>query len=150
VTLAPVWAWVEATGVATAMRQSSWLYPTVEVVHLLGLGTLVGSAVLIDLRLLGRSATVPVSGILGHAVPVALSGAAVAVASGLTLFSAHAETLVENPVFRWKLLLLAAAGLNALGYHRLKPGPVGTKLHAAASLVLWAAVVTCGRFLAYV
>lgn len=149
-TLAPVWAWVEATGVATAMRQSSWLYPVVEVVHLLGLGTVVGSAVLIDLRLLGRSPGVPLAGVLAHAVPVALCAAGVAVASGLTLFSAHAVTLAVNPVFRWKLVLLAAAGLNALGYHRLRPGPVGTRVHAAASLLLWAAVVTCGRFLAYV
>ena len=145
-----VWAWIEATPLATAMRQSAWLYPTVEVVHLLGLGTVVGSAVLIDLRLLGRSPALPVSGVLAHAVPVALCAAAVAVLSGATLFSAHAVTLVDNPLLRWKLALLAAVGLNALGYHRLKPGPAGARVFAGLSLALWAGVVTCGRFLAYV
>lgn len=145
-----VWAWLEASAVGTAMRQSAWLYPSVEVVHLLGLGTVVGSAVLIDLRLLGRSPGLPLSGVLAHATPVALCAAVVAVLSGATLFSAHAVTLAENPVLRWKLLLIATAGLNALTYHRRKPGRVGARVHAGLSLMLWAGVVTCGRFLAYV
>jgi hypothetical protein len=69
--------------------------------------------------------------------------------------------LSGNPAFRWKLLLIAVAGLNALRFHlgpfrraadwdRGVPAPLSAKLAAAVSLGVWAAVVTAGRLIAYV
>ncbi len=58
----PTWAvTLERSAPAAWMRQALWAYPTAEVLHLLGITLLVGSAVLFDLRLLGLSPQVPVS-----------------------------------------------------------------------------------------
>ena len=47
--------YLETSGLATLMRQSQWLYPIVEIAHILGFVTLVGSVAMFDLRLLGLS-----------------------------------------------------------------------------------------------
>ena len=58
----PAWlVWLETSGVAAAMRQWQWLYPIVEIVHIVGFVVLVGAAVMFDLRLLGLSRVLPVS-----------------------------------------------------------------------------------------
>jgi hypothetical protein len=144
-----LWAWLESTALGAAMRQSTWAYPAAEVVHLLGMGTLLGAVVVIDLRLLGRSPELSQAGLLVHAVPVALAGAALAIPSGFLLFTAHASTLARNAVLGVKLSLVGAAGLNALLFHRLRPGDRWARFNGVLSLVLWAGVVTCGRLLAY-
>jgi hypothetical protein len=72
----------------------------------------------------------------------------------------NATTLSINPAFRLKLVLLAAAGVNAYVFHRWPfktvtawnrevPTPAVAKISAAVSLALWAGVITCGRFIAY-
>jgi hypothetical protein len=158
-------AWLEAierSAVGTAMRDSLWLYPAAETVHLLGLATLVGCAVAFDLRLLGVSAHLPTRGAARHLLTCARAGFAVAAVSGALLFSADAAALAGNPAFRWKLLLISVAGLNALRFHlgpfRVagdwdhagRPTPPAAKMAAVVSLTVWAGVVTAGRLIAYV
>jgi hypothetical protein len=75
------------------------------------------------------------------------------------LFAAEAPELAANRVFLLKLVLIVVAGLNALAFH-IGPWRVGAhwrdqaplraRLHAALSLLLWLAVIACGRLLAYV
>ena len=76
------------------------------------------------------------------------------------MFAAHATELAENPAFRLKLVLIAAALLNAAAFHTGAFTSVGTwnqdgktptaaKLAAVFSLVFWTGVITCGRLLAY-
>ena len=63
----PAWlVWLETSSVAVAMRQWTWLYPAVEIVHILGFVVLVGAALMFDLRLLGVSRALPVSGLERH------------------------------------------------------------------------------------
>ena len=159
-----VGAWLEAldrSGVSTAMRDSLWLYPAVESVHLLGLATLVGCAAAFDLRLLGVSRHLPARATARHLLWCARTGFAVAAVSGFLLFTSDPVALAGNPAFRWKLLLIVVAGLNALRFHlgpfrgavnwdREVPAPLSAKLAAAVSLVVWAGVVTAGRLIAYV
>src|SRR4029453_2913920 len=61
--------WLEATAAATAMRQWLWLYPIVEILHIIGFVVLVGSAAMFDLRLLWLSRPVPVTGMERHLLP---------------------------------------------------------------------------------
>jgi hypothetical protein len=157
----PGWlAWLETTGAATAMRQWLWLYPTVEILHILGFVVLVGSAAMFDLRLLGLSRQLPVTGMERHLLPWARAAVLVIVPTGSLMFIAHATEFAGNPAFRLKLILLVAAVLNAAVFH-LRPfrqvaewnqgrsAPLAARFAAALSLVLWTGVIACGRLLAY-
>ena len=149
---------LDTSAVAGAMRGSTWLYPAVEVVHIVGLAVLVGSVAVFDLRVLGFGRAVPVQAAARMLLPWSAMSLFAIVPAGLLLFSAHPHELAMNRIFQLKLLLIALAGLNALGFHlgvyRTAPtwmanAPVMARLHAATSLGLWIAVISCGRFLAY-
>jgi len=157
----PAWlVWLEATAFATAMRQWAWLYPIVEIVHIVGFVVLVGAAVMFDLRLLGMSRPLPVTGMERHLLPWARAALILVVPSGVMMFVAHATEMAENPAFRLKLLLLGAATLNAAVFHRVPfrsvaawdrnvGSPAAARTAAVVSLALWVGVISCGRLLAY-
>jgi hypothetical protein len=142
------------------MRQWLWLYPIVEIVHIVGFVVLVGAAVMFDVRLLGLSRHLPVTGMARHLLPWARGSLLLVVPSGLLMFIAHATEMAANPAFLLKLACLVAAGLNALLFHRgvfasvnvwnqASVAPTMAKMAALASLVLWVCIITCGRLLAY-
>ena len=156
--------WLEALGnssLSAAMQSSLWLYPAAETVHLLGLAALVGCAVAFDLRLLGVSRHLPAKATARHLLWCARTGFIVAAISGFLLFTSDPVTLADNPAFRWKLALIAVAGLNALRFH-IGPfrtaddwgqggaAPLSARIAAVVSLGAWAAAVTAGRLIAYV
>ncbi|MGH7278985.1 MAG: DUF6644 family protein, partial [Candidatus Rokuibacteriota bacterium] len=137
-----------------------WLYPIVEIVHIVGFTVLVGAAVSFDLRLLGISRSLPVAGLERHLLPWARRALVLVVPSGVMMFMAHATEFLDNPAFLLKMLFLAAAGLNAGLFHRFTfrsvplwdsetAAPAAAKLAAVASLGLWIGVISCGRLLAY-
>ena len=157
----PAWAvWLETSGIAVAMRQWLWLYPIVEIVHIVGFVILVGAAFMFDLRLLGVSRGLPVSAMADHLLPRARLALVLVVPSGVLMFMAHATEMLENPAFRLKLLLIAAALLNAGIFHRWQfravgdwdtelAAPLPARLAGILSLLLWTGVISCGRLLAY-
>ena len=158
--LGAAWLWLETTAPAHAMRQWLWLYPVVEIIHIVGIVLLVGAAAMFDLRLLGVSRRLPVAAMAHHLLPWARLGLGVMVPTGLLMFSAHATEFAANPAFRLKLALVAAACLNALVFHRWPfrsvsawnvdaESPPAAKLAAGLSLTLWSGVIACGRLLAY-
>jgi hypothetical protein len=157
----PAWlVWLETSGVAAAMRHWLWLYPIVEILHIVGFVILVGAAVMFDLRLLGLSRHLPAADMARHLLPRARTGLLLILPSGLLMFSAHATEWAASPVFRLKLLLLAAAGLNAALFHcgvfrsvavwnQEVTAPATARGAAVVSLLLWLGVISCGRLLAY-
>ena len=153
-------AWLGATALSQAMRGNAWFYPIVEIVHILGFAVLVGSVVLFDLRVLGFARNLPVVALGRHLLRWALASLLLVLPAGLLLFSAHPGELARNPAFQLKLVLIAAAGLNALAFHafpyrsvagweRELPAPTAARLHALLSILLWVGVISCGRLLAY-
>ncbi len=151
---------VQDSALGQAMRQSLYLYPAVEIVHLLAIALLVGSILALDLRLVGWRVVAPSWPLARHLLPIAVAGFAFAVLSGLLLFTTEAASLAFNPAFRIKLLLLLLAGLNALLLHRgpwrdigqwsgaPKP-PARVRAAAILSAVLWVGVLSFGRLIAY-
>ena len=138
---------IEASALGQAMRQSLWLYPIVEIVHLSGIALLVGSIAMLDLRLLGLSRAVPVRRLASHILPWTAASFLLIVPSGLAMFVV-------------KLCLILAAGVNAAVFHagalRGAAGwdvnrgpPAAARIAAALSLLLWVSVIACGRLLAY-
>ncbi len=152
--------WLEDSTWAVAIRQSLWLYPMLEIVHITGIALLAGPAFMFDLRLLGFSKNLPVSALAQHLLPWSRRGLLLIVPSGLLLFLTNAATLWFNPVFLVKMLLLIVAGLNALVFHRFvfrsvlnrdKKGllPTAAKVTASISIIVWLMIIACGRLLAY-
>ena len=153
--------WLEGTAVAVAMRESAWLYPTVETLHILAFIVLVGATAMFDLRLLGLSRRVAVTGMAGHVLPWARAGLLVAAPTGVLMFMSDATATAANPAFRLKLVLIGVALLNVAVFHRWTfksvrawdcdvEVPIAAKLAGGLSLALWATVVACGRLIAYV
>lgn len=152
---------LERLPIAVAMRESLWLFPAVEIAHILGFVVLVGGVVVLDLRLLGLGRAVPVRALTRHVLPWSFGALLVIVPSGLLMFAAQASELIANRAFQVKLALLLLAAVNAGLFHtatsRAPAGwdtqtspPRRVRLHAAASLAIWVSVIACGRLLAYV
>jgi len=151
---------LESSAMSQALRASIWVYPLVNAAHIVGLGLLFGSIVPLDLRLAGLWPRVPWPMLSGILTPVALSGLGVAVASGALLFAARPTDYVAEPMFLWKLGLIAVALVNALALRRLMaprrdpldhthPMPTPARWAGVASLLLWSTVIVLGRLIGY-
>jgi len=152
--------WVSKTAFGTAVRESLWLYPAFEIVHLSGIALLVGAIAMTDFRLLGLSRRLPITLTAQHLLPWVWVGFALAAISGLSLFSGFATDYYVNTAFRIKLLLLAIAGVNAALFHvrvyknvaawnENAPSPLVARAFAALSLTLWFSIIAAGRLIAY-
>lgn len=130
----------------------AYAYPLLEVVHIVGIGLLLGSLVLFELRVWGLGAALPIEPLSRLALPLSLAGFALAAGSGSLMFVSQPADLLANRVFVVKLGLVALAGLNAALFH-WRGG--SRRIDAAAraqtlfSLGLWLAVILCGRWVAY-
>jgi len=155
---------LEGSGLGQAMRQWLWLYPSVETVHIVGIGLLFGSIAVLDVRLLGVSRHISARTLAKHVLPWTLGSFLLIIPSGLLMFTAHATEFVDSEVFLLKMGLILAAGVNAALFHtitfrtadvwdseemRKLPPPPSVRLAAALSLLLWISVIACGRLLAY-
>lgn len=153
--------WLSATPFSTAIRESDWWFTLIETVHVLATTLMVGTIFVVDLRLVGRILREESASRVVHAVlPWTWAGLAIMTASGLLLFISEAEQAYHNLAFRIKLVLMAAAGANALLFHttifrsvegwdRRIPTPGLARTAGALSLLLWTAVIVCGRAIAY-
>lgn len=151
---------IESTALGLAMRQSTWLYPAVETVHIIGLAILVGSIAVLDLRLMGLSRGLSVKKLAAHTLPWTVASFFLILPSGLMMFAAHATDFISNSVFALKMGLIFAAVANAAVFHvtvfrsagawdhDVMP-PRAARASAALSLMLWLTVIACGRLLAY-
>jgi len=157
----PGWMdWLNDSSLGAAMRGDLWLYPLVEVVHILGFAILVGSVVMFDLRVLGVSRTIEVTALARHLLPWSVAALLLIVPAGLMMFSAHPHDFASNDIFILKLCLIATAGLNAVLFHvgvyrsvtawnTGVAAPGVARLQALVSIVIWVSVILCGRLLAY-
>ena len=155
------WAlWLEYSALGAYARHSRWLYPLCGVVHLIGLGLLVGSILAFDLRLVGLARRLDLAAAARQLLPTALAGFGLSVITGAIMFTADASHLARNPVFLAKLGVIALAGLNAALFHQRAAAAViagragaPTQRHAriagAVSIGLWLGVVSLGRLIAY-
>lgn len=144
---------LEQLPAVSALRTSSLVYPLVNALHIVGVALLFGAIVPLDLRLAGwRRDAGAVDGLARLLIPVAVGGLVLAIAAGLVLFATDARAYAASPLFRAKLLLLAAAIANALALRRIDWRADATPRGAvagAASILLWLAVIVLGRLIGY-
>jgi hypothetical protein len=151
---------LQSTGLATALRQSFWVYPIVNAGHIVGLALLFGAIVPLDLRLLGFWRKVPLAEMSRMLLPVAIAGLVLAVSTGALLFSVRATEYAATALLWIKFSLIACAIANALllrlslawAVHE-QSGLAGTtprlQLAGALSIGLWLAVIVAGRMIGY-
>jgi len=151
---------LEDSGVATTIRNSSYLFPSLEAVHVMALGLMLGTITVVDLRLLGLASRArSAERVSDEVLKWTWAAFALVALTGFTMFTTNARVYAHNTAFLIKLALLAAAGVNMLTFHltaarsmhhwdRKAAPPIG-KAAAALSLVLWVGVVFAGRVVGF-
>ena len=141
---------LEGLWLAQVMKHSSWLYPTVETMHIWGIGMLFGSVVIMDLRVLGLGSKLTLSDLSRLGILVACIGFGLAVLTGSLMFIAQASELIGSRLFILKMCLIFLLLANAI-ILRMRTVINGvSKAQALLSLVGWGSVIGMGRWLAYV
>jgi len=143
---------------AVLLRRSSLAYLLVNAAHITAIGLIIGAIVPLDLRLLGLFRRHPLAVLAPFLARIAAAGVALAVLTGMLLFSVRPAEYVGNPAFLTKLGLVAIGAANALLLRRRMSwqaaaagGPVhaGVRLAAALSLVTWIGAVVAGRWIGF-
>jgi hypothetical protein len=141
---------LEATGVATAIRENDILFPWVEFFHVLAITLVVGSIAIVDLRLMGlASRDRAIARVASEILPCTWAAFGVAAISGALLFSSNALTYAHNAYFLAKLSFLVLAALNMSIFHLFvghDSESRGAKIAGGVSLALWICVVAFGRW----
>ena len=153
--------WLAATPGSVALHNSLYMYLIVSTVHVVTIALFVGTAAMLDLRLLGAAfRSIPVSEVAARLRPWTMAGFVLMLASGALLFYANPTPRYQNLFFRAKMLMLALAGVNALVFHRRAYGrvadwdqdavpPRAARVAGGVALALWAGMILSGRMVAY-
>jgi hypothetical protein len=153
--------WLSEQPWSSGLQGSFYMYNWVETTHVLTLSVFLGMLLLIDLRMLGLCLTsVPASKIAARLDVPMMIGFAVMIITGFMLFYAAPIRTTQSIWFRIKVVLLIAAGINAMLFRRKMHGavhswdqdavpPKSVRTAAGLSLGLWTGVVITGRCIAY-
>ena len=137
------------------------MYLIVLTVHVLTLTVFVGTALMLDLRLLGVTMTrVPASEVIARLLPWTTAGFLVMMTSGALLFYAAPMLRYQNVFFRLKMVALILAALNAWRFRSTvyrgiaewdldRVPPRRARVAGGVSLALWAILITLGRMIPY-
>lgn len=135
-----------------ALAAHPWAYPMLEVVHLLGVGLLLGNLTLLELRVFGLGKALPVEPLARLSLSLVAIGFLLAATSGLLMFATQAGELLANRAFTAKMLLLMLAAGNAGWFHgrqSLQRLDTTARVLMGVSAVIWLLVLTCGRWIGY-
>ena len=136
----------------TELRSHVWAYPALEIVHITGIALLLGNLVLLELRVFGLGAALPVRALASMSLGLAAAGFSIAAASGLLMLASQPAELLANRAFTLKMLLLLTAACNAGWFHgraSLDRLDLVARMQMVFSTLIWLAVVACGRWIAY-
>jgi Family of unknown function (DUF6644) len=155
-------AWLQGSALGHAMRESGvWTYGTVNLVHILGVSSLFGSVLVLDLRLLGLWKSIPIATITQPTVPIAAAGFVIAAFSGVCLLATKATEYVGNPFLYIKFPAIGLGMANVLVLNLL-PAWKARKTRdltsrenfqlsvvGGISLVSWLTAIMAGRMIGY-
>lgn len=147
-------AGIEQLAVARWLKASFIAYPIVNALHILSIGALLTSVMLMDLRICGAFRSLPYAAFVALLRRTASGAFAGALVTGSLLFSVKATTYAAMPIFLAKMALILLAGVNFLAFMRFSRGtggdePTGGAILAMLSLVLWTSVLFAGRFIGF-
>lgn len=134
------------------LRSDPYAYPSLEIIHLLGVGLVFGTLWVIDLAIFGKLRFVDPNLLARKVLPWTLAGFLLAALSGMAMFLSAVGDLIANTAFVAKMGLLCAAGTNAAVLHArgpIDPDSAATRWQAVISVLLWVGVIACGRWIGY-
>jgi len=146
---------------ARMIREGETAFPWIEGIHVLAIVLVVGTIMIVDLRLIGLPAHRPgVRRLIRDLLPFTWAAFGVAVIAGALMFISKAMKYAHNPEFQIKMVLIMFAGLNMIFFHlivarrihlwdELSSTPVLAKTAGISSLLLWAAIVFYGRWIGF-
>ncbi len=153
---------LEATSVATAIRENESLFPWVESVHVLAIALVVGSIAIVDFRLIGlASLDRALTRVTANVLPCTWAAFVAAAITGALLFSSNATGYAHNSYFQAKFVFLVLAGINMSVFHLFvgrdierwgappHATPLPARIAGAVSLLVWIGVVACGRWVGF-
>src|SRR5262249_36313252 len=135
----------------------TWVWPSCETLHFVGLSMLFTVVFLVDLRLLGMAKRIPFSAMY-QLLPIGMLGFAVNLVTGMAFFIASPQQYTKNHVFYWKVLFILLAGVNVLYFMlidepwRVEAGddaPLTAKVVAASAIFLWVGILFFGHMLPF-
>lgn len=160
--MSSVAAWLQASALGHFMRESGlWTYAIVNLAHVLGIATLFGSILVLDLRLIGLGRRVPLAAVSSAVVPVATTGFLLAAITGLGLLATKATEYVGNPFLLIKFPAIALGLVNVAVFKRSRAWKAHDDRELSAeehrrlavmggvSLLCWLTAITAGRMIAY-
>jgi len=149
-----LWLTLQESGFGAFVRNSIFLYPAANVLHVLGVISFFGLVATMDLTLLGAVGRTPAKQVIGRLRPFAVALLLLIVATGSVLFVAEAVAIAANPVFQLKITLIVLAlaniAVNEWALRSQGDGNSFARLTALISLLAWLGVAALGRLIAYV
>jgi hypothetical protein len=154
--------WLDNTAMADAVRESVWIFPAMETLHVAAIVIVVGSIALLDLRLTGLvSRNRAISEVSAEMLPWTWTSFVIATVFGVLLFAGQPVKYVGIAFFDMKLLLIALAGINMLVFEHViaksrgtwdrdPTPPVTVRIAGGLSLAFWISVIVCGRLIGFV
>jgi len=155
--LLPFFQWCEASALGTGIRNSQWLFPVIEAVHLLGLALMGGIVLLVDMRLMGLGVRrKPVAALARELEPWLIGTLIVMLTTGLLLYTSEPTKLYYNGAFWMKMASLFLAIVFTFTVQRkvtigdeARMSPIWSKVVAVVSVVLWSGVGIGGRWIGF-
>jgi uncharacterized membrane protein YhdT len=153
----PFFKWCEHTWIGTGIRTSTWLFPVIESVHLIGLGLVAGAILVVDLRLLGFGLLKqPADQLAEDAEPWLIGSLTLMIVTGSLLFLSEATKCYYSKPFWIKMtcLLLVLLFTFSVRRHVIRTRrncthPLLGKITALVSLGLWFGVGFGGRWIGF-
>ncbi len=155
-------SWMESSALGLAIRDAGpWAYAVINLAHILGISTLFGSILVLDLRLIGLWRRVPLAPLATVVTPIAGAGFVLAIATGICLLATNATEYVGNPFLLIKFGAIVVGAFNVAAVNRSRAWQArgereptageARQLRAlgAVSLVSWLTAVSAGRLIAY-
>jgi len=158
-----VMAWLESSALGDFLRGLGiWTYGLLNLAHIIGISSLFGAVLLLDLKLLGLWRSIPAASLIRPTVPLAAFGFVLAAVSGIMMLSFNTTEYHGNPFLYVKLPVIVVGLVNVAIIQRLaawrraaaglRPEPGDQRILAvfgSLSLLIWLTVISCGRMIGY-
>ena len=153
--------WLQGWPLAVFIHKKPWAFTTIEVVHVFAISLVIGTIMIVDLRLLGIASTKrPFAELSRQVLPFTWAAFVVAVIAGLLLFISRAADYFGSPVYWVKMLLIVLAGINMMIFEFItvrdvqkwninSTPPPPARLAGGISITCWVLVAVLGRLIAF-
>jgi len=153
-------AWLQTTGISVKVQSITWIIPVLQSTHIVMIGVVFVSSLMIALRVLGSVRTdEPFVAVWNRFAPWMWGGLIVMALTGLVLIIGEPTREFTAVSFWLKMMLIPVSVISIFLFGRtVRPDArtsttiefsAGRKVAAVATIVLWLAIIFLGRAIAY-